>query len=167
MKLEKKRKLFAIDLQLNKILSDCNQYDNLKFDTILLHKAWSWLQAWHHIHCCPEEASYKVLNAETDSEKVIHAEKVSKKVIQAEKVINEATHSEKDTPAVQVSESVNSDIIIVANEKQIATLPFSNSKRSMLLDKTKDLEKDDKGNLVTPLKIRRTRRKGAQSRAKL
>ena len=114
-----------------------------------------------------EEASYKVLNAETDSEKVIHAEKVSKKVIQAEKVINEATHSEKDTPAVQVSESVNSDIIIVANEKQIATLPFSNSKRSMLLDKTKDLEKDDKGNLVTPLKIRRTRRKGAQSRAKL
>ena len=38
MKLElqillKKRKLFAIDLKSNKILSDCNQYDNLKFDT--------------------------------------------------------------------------------------------------------------------------------------
>ena len=58
----------------------------------------------------------------------------------------------------QVS-SEQDNIIVVENEEQIATLPFSKAKRTKLLDRIQDIEKDESGNLVTPLKIRRTRRK--------
>ena len=90
------------------------------------------------INSAPEEGS----NDGLDSEKVIHAETVSESAMATKQV-----SSEQD------------NIIVVENEEQIATLPFSKAKRTKLLDRIQDIEKDESGNLVTPLKIRRTRRK--------
>ena len=44
--------------------------------------------------------------------------------------------------------------ILVDNEEQIADLPISRRKKDKLINKAKDIERDEEGNLKTPISVK-------------
>ena len=104
------------------------------------------------------------VDAANVTEKVSPVRRNTKELFSLPTEVELETTVESSTSEIATVEQVEEDddnVILIEKVEEIANLPLSQKKRKRLLNRAKDLEKDDDGKLKTPLQVR-TKRKANQ-----